>query len=204
MSGLGTKPRRLAPATFSRDGAAQAGLILWSGLFISREEISGGTHALQNFLKSHSYQNFQVHMGHYSTSSGKPYCNVCSVALCREAYIDTAVAFALQASLCCLDFVCCLKSFEYSTCAPQVLTRHFRMLNISRCAVGYHPMCSSTVTISEPTETSYSSRWFGKQSKLARCQYPHELAPRNLDQIPILYGLWQHFPRIRIYEVHSL
>jgi hypothetical protein len=109
MPDLGTKPRRLTPAQQFRE----TGLRRQASFFgAACEKISGATHALQIFLKSHSYQHFQANMPHFFNSSGKPYCNRCTISLSRAAYIHSAAAFASQASLCFLRLVCTLKSFK--------------------------------------------------------------------------------------------
>jgi hypothetical protein len=62
VAGLGTKPRWLAPAHFLETGLRRQA----SFLVAACEKISGDTHALQNFLKSHMCQYFQANMSHYS------------------------------------------------------------------------------------------------------------------------------------------
>jgi hypothetical protein len=64
MPGLGTKPRRLAPA----QQFLETGLRRQASFFgAACEKVPSATHALQIFLKSHSYQHFQAIMPHYST-----------------------------------------------------------------------------------------------------------------------------------------
>jgi hypothetical protein len=141
-----------AGTAFSRVGAVSAGLIFLNGLW----NMSGATHALQDFLKSHMYQEFQANMGHFSTSSGKTYCSKCIISLSRAVYLATAAAFATQASLCCLDLLCCLKSLEsFHLRSTGAFPAHSHIEH-SRCSVAYHLMSKSTVGITEPTAPPYS------------------------------------------------